>query len=351
MPRMMVTRVSLLIMSASACALGQVTPDRMYYGVGRAVPMTVRWATDAGNDGQSEARVELFRFGGESPVASAPVTAGAINMGSLFPTLWADVSAGVLYAQLTVGEMRVGPPVVLRPLHSPSRAMLYSPEAGRPYYLDPVTKVESIDPKKGELIYIPDPPAFTGICAYVEKHVELNTTAGTIELMLRPDQAPNTAMNFMHLVEGGFYTDIIFHRIVPRTANGHPFVIQVGDPTGGGDGGPGYAIDLEDSKLPHDFGVISMARDTDPNTNGSQVFICLSREGTARLDGRYTAFGHAVSGSDVIQAIGASPVNGDKPIDPPILLSARLIDAPPFGLGPRPVTRPAPPPTAPVQGR
>lgn len=345
MPRMTPFATTLVVAVLAPAALAQLTPDRTYYGIGRAMPMTVRWSTDSGNDAQAEAKIDLFRFGADTPVSTAAVASGPVNLASLFPTIWSDAQPGVLYAQLSVGPTRVGAPVVLRPMLSPSRAMLYSIEAGKPYYSDPVTKAESIDPKKGELIYTPDPPAYTGVCAYVEKYVELNTTAGNIELRLRPDHAPNTVWNFMRLVEGGFYTDVVFHRVVPRTANGHPFVIQVGDPTGTGDGGPGYAIDLEASTLPHDFGVISMARDADPNTNGSQVFICLSREGTARLDGRYTSFGQAVSGTDAILAIGATPVNGDKPIDPPVLLGARLIDAPPFGLGPEPVRRPAVPAT------
>ncbi|KAA0215082.1 MAG: peptidylprolyl isomerase [Leptolyngbya sp. PLA3] len=187
---------------------------------------------------------------------------------------------------------------------------------------------------------------FSGIRAYVEQHVVLDTTLGEIELKMRPDAAPNTVFNFMHLVEGEFYTDIIFHRIVPRARDGSPFVIQVGDPTGGGEGGPGYAVDLERSTLPHGFGVISMARSGDPDSNGSQVFICLSRAGTARLDGLYTAFGQSVRGGDVIQAIAATPVNEQgRAVDPPVLRSARLVPAPPIGKGPEPLGEPTSAPT------
>ncbi|MCB9861278.1 MAG: peptidylprolyl isomerase [Phycisphaeraceae bacterium] len=156
----------------------------------------------------------------------------------------------------------------------------------------------------------------------------MHTSKGDIELRLRPDQAPNTCWNFRHLVEGGFYTDIIFHRIV-----GPNFVIQAGDPTGMGSGGPGYNFDLEDSKLPHDFGVLSTARSGDPNSNGSQIFICLSRDGTNFLDGRYTSYGQTVRGFDVIREIAAVPVNNQRPIDPPVWHSAELIDAPPYGTG------------------
>ncbi|RMH14560.1 MAG: peptidylprolyl isomerase [Planctomycetota bacterium] len=186
---------------------------------------------------------------------------------------------------------------------------------------------------------------FSGIRAYVDRRVILDTTLGEIEIMLRPDAAPNTAYNFLHLVNGGFYTDIIFHRIVPLASNGSPFVIQVGDPTGAGEGGPGYMIDLEPSTVAHAFGVISMARSSDPDTNGSQVFICLSREGTRHLDGQYTSFGHTVRGADVIQAIAATPVDAQgRSDDPPVLRSARLVAAPPIGTGPLPVAEPTTPP-------
>src|SRR5258708_35830605 len=120
----------------------------------------------------------------------------------------------------------------------------------------------------------------------------METSLGDIELAMRPDEAPNTVWNFLTLCAGGFYTDIIFHRIkAVNPATRSPFVIQAGDPlqrkdvpaeaTGAGEGGPGYWINLEPSKLPHDFGVVSMARKSDgslPNLAGSQFFISLSRK-------------------------------------------------------------------------
>ena len=124
----------------------------------------------------------------------------------------------------------------------------------------------------------------------------------------------------------------------------------MGDPTGTGDGGPGYSIDLEPTKLPHDFGVLSMARENEPNTNGSQVFVCLSREGTQKLDGKYAAFAQAVRGADTILAIAGTPLIPDRPgtdpknrpKDPPEKMRSapRCLDAPPFGTGPGPLARP-----------
>jgi peptidyl-prolyl cis-trans isomerase B (cyclophilin B) len=178
----------------------------------------------------------------------------------------------------------------------------------------------------------------------------MTTTEGTMTFRLRPDHAPNTVWNFRTLVEGGFYTDIVFHRIIGPSQGSPGFMAQVGDPTGTGGGGPGYVIDLENSKLPHDFGVLSMARTGDPNTNGSQVFVCFSREGTQGLDGLYCSFAQAVSGAETILKLGAHPTEAapsgemSKPKDPaPRLVSARLVDAPPLTQQPAPVASPAKP--------
>ncbi|MDX2131547.1 MAG: peptidylprolyl isomerase [Planctomycetota bacterium] len=338
---------------ASACVRAQLTPDRTYYGVGRPIPMQVHIPEGLAG---SEAYVELHDARSvhrdpadvverPAPVRSA-VEAGPVNLAVLFPSIWGDPGAPVRYAQLVVGDVPVGSSVVVAPMRSPRRAMLYSRADGKAYYVDPVTGRETFEPRAGEIVYTPDPPAFTGVCAWVDRHVVFETSLGTIEFRLRPDEAPNTVQNFMRLVEGGFYTDVVFHRVVPRTRTGEPFVVQVGDPTGEGSGTPGYAIDLEASGLRHEFGVLSMARDADPNTNGSQVFVCLSRAGTARLDGQYTAFGRAVWGADTILALAATPVKGDRPIDPPVLRGARLIDAPPIGRLPAWAERPADAPEA-----
>ena len=87
-----------------------------------------------------------------------------------------------------------------------------------------------------------------------------------------------------------------------------------------------------------------MARSGDPNSNGSQIFVCLSRPGTAFLDGRYTSFAEAVSGADVIVAISQVPLTGpgsSTAVEPPVIMRAFLVDAPPRGEGPSPVRRPS----------
>jgi cyclophilin family peptidyl-prolyl cis-trans isomerase len=190
----------------------------------------------------------------------------------------------------------------------------------------------------------------SGIRAYAEKHVHMHTTLGDIEFRMRPDHAPNTCWSMMELVKGGLYTDIAFHRIM-GDKNGGGFMAQCGDPTGTGGGGPGFNIDFENSKLPHDFGVLSMARSNDPNTGGSQFFICFSRSGTSFLDGNYVSYAQAVSGADTIVALTKVETVQDgrensTPKNPPKLISATLVDAPPFGEGSEPVKAPesAPPP-------
>lgn len=310
----------------------RLTPERLYNGFNRDVPVLVSVPENA----QGEVAIALFDPGASEPRESKPVTPGRVNLAAIFPSLWTDARPALRYAQLTIAGQRVGPPIVLQPLMTPKSAVL----------LDRSTRQPTANPR-GALIDFAAPPSptYSGLRAYTDQFVILDTTLGEITIALRPDVAPNTVWNFRQLVAGGFYTAIPFHRIVPRLPNGHPFVVQAGDPTGTGAGGPGYCIDLEESSLPHDFGVISMARTPDPNSAGSQFFLCLSREGTAFLDRDYCAFGQAVAGADTIVKISQVDLQGERPIDPPLIRSARLVDAPPFGLGRAPVTRPASEPT------
>lgn len=294
----------------------QLAPDRLYYGIDRAMPMTVKIP-----DGKTgEATIQLLRPVTAEKAKEASVLAGPVNMATLFPELWTNKTPTVLYAQLVVGGEKIGPAVVLQPLAS---AKMARPGQGKPMFT-----------AMGD--------QYSGIRAYVDKHVVLTTDKGEMEFRLRPDQAPNNAWNFRSLVEGGFYTDVMFHRIIGPQGGKPGFMVQTGDPTGTGAGGPGYFVDLEDSKLPHDVGVLSMARSGDPNSAGAQFFICLSRQGTSFLDGAYTAFGEAVRGQDTLTALGAHPVgpsgSGEMsaPAKPePRIVSAKLVDAPPYGTGPK----------------
>lgn len=149
--------------------------------------------------------------------------------------------------------------------------------------------------------------------------VELETTLGTMKVKLYDDKAPKTAGNFRKLVEQGFYDGTIFHRVIKG------FMIQGGDPTGTGTGGPGYTIDDEFGPgLKHDRkGILSMAN-AGPNTGGSQFFITLAP--TPHLDGRHAIFGELVEGVDVLDAIGSTPTDaGDRPKEEVKITKARVV--------------------------
>ena len=124
----------------------------------------------------------------------------------------------------------------------------------------------------------------------------IETDKGTIELELYSEHAPKTVNNFVFLAREGFYDDVTFHRVIPD------FMIQGGDPTGTGRGGPGYQFEDEvrGNPLKHETGVISMAN-AGPNSNGSQFFITHSPQ--PHLNGRHTVFGKVVEGQDVVDAV------------------------------------------------
>jgi len=134
------------------------------------------------------------------------------------------------------------------------------------------------------------------------------TTEGEFRIELFEDKAPITTKNFIDLAERGFYDGVIFHRVIDG------FMIQGGDPTGTGRGGPGYTIPDEfHPELRHDGeGVLSMAN-AGPNTGGSQFFITLAA--TPWLDRRHSVFGRVVEGMDVVRKIGRVPTGpGDRPL-------------------------------------
>ena len=122
------------------------------------------------------------------------------------------------------------------------------------------------------------------------------TNRGDIILDLYPEHAPNTVNNFVFLAKEGFYDGVSFHRVIPN------FMIQGGDPTCSGRGGPGYrfADELTDNPLRHETGSLSMAN-AGPNTNGSQFFITHAPQ--PHLDGKHTVFGKVVSGQDIVDSI------------------------------------------------
>jgi len=355
-----------------------LTAAHLYNGVGR--PMTIHVAPP---ESLGPYRLLLLDAKGEALAGPLTVRPGRLDLGELMPAVWELRFAA--YLQLFDREEPVGSALVLRPMIS--RLVPQTEQADRPDG-SPYTRIvgwrdEALPPspppedpegevgisqgdddssappedqpenapidqtrRAGRQVSERPPDAahitaeslahehsvFTGLQAYPEAHVVMFTDRGKIVIAMAPEEAPNTAWNFLRLCDGGFYRDVIFHRIVPLTSAGDPFVIQAGDPTATREGGAGWWLPLEPSRLPHDFGVISMARADDPDSAGSQFFIALSRGGTARLDGQYCSFGYVVSGADTIQLIASAEladVKTGKPVNPPVIWETQLDPAPP----------------------
>lgn len=151
--------------------------------------------------------------------------------------------------------------------------------------------------------------------------IHMKTSAGPIKLEFFPDKAPGHCKNMIALAKLGFYDGIIFHRIIKG------FVIQGGCPEGSGTGGPGYNVDAEFNEIPHKLGILSMARATDPNSAGSQFFLCLGD--LPSLDNQYTVFGKAVDeqSTATIKTVGAVTTgDGDRPLEDVTIISATVAE-------------------------
>jgi len=142
------------------------------------------------------------------------------------------------------------------------------------------------------------------LAAGEKRLVTISTAKGEIGITIEADLSPIAAGNFVALAECGYYDGVGFHRIA-TLEDGTPFVIQGGDPTGDGTGGPGYTIKAEFNDVPHKRGVVSMARAQDPNSAGSQFFIVVKDSNF--LDRQYTAFGRVVRGMEVADKIVNDP--------------------------------------------
>jgi peptidyl-prolyl cis-trans isomerase B (cyclophilin B) len=297
-----------------------VTPLHTYNNINNGIMIRVDL-----EEGVDVSKLYLLDHENNQLAKPVTVTNGTHDLVSRIPAIKNLTTAA--WVQTLVSGVPVGSPIVVQPMTS--RKVPIVEEATRS---DGKTKYTKIVGWKDEAEEDGlKTPFVSGWRVYIDQEVNVETIEGTIRVSLRPDAAPNTVWNFRELVAGDFYQNTTFHRIVPMTSKGHPFVIQGGDPTGSGSGGPGYWLPIEHSQLPHDFGVISMARANDPDSAGSQFFFCLSREGTARLDGQYCSFGETIEGGDVIKAIATSkladPATG-SPIHPPQIKSITLVAAP-----------------------
>ena len=148
------------------------------------------------------------------------------------------------------------------------------------------------------------PPQADELEGYLERartsQVRISTDKGDIVFTFFPDDAPNHSAAFIKLTDAGFYDGLTFHRVEPG------FVVQGGDPEGNGTGGPGYRLKAEFNKKPHLRGTVAMARSSDPNSAGSQFYICL--DDARFLDNQYTVFGQMSDGYEALDQIR----RGDK---------------------------------------
>jgi peptidyl-prolyl cis-trans isomerase B (cyclophilin B) len=159
--------------------------------------------------------------------------------------------------------------------------------------------------------------------AHTTYTAELDTTKGPIRLTFLPEAAPGHVKNFLALAKIGFYNGLIFHRVIKG------FMIQGGCPQGTGTGGPGYQIKAEFNGTPHEPGVLSMARAQNPDSAGSQFFICLDRH--THLDRKYTAFGKVADADSMatVRAIGEVRTSSDdRPVEQVKIRSATVKEQP-----------------------
>jgi peptidyl-prolyl cis-trans isomerase B (cyclophilin B) len=154
---------------------------------------------------------------------------------------------------------------------------------------------------------------------------DMDTSKGPIRLTFFPDVAPGHVKNFLALAKIGFYDGLKFHRIIKG------FMIQGGCPEGTGSGGPGYTIRAEFNNTRHEPGVLSMARTNDPNSAGSQFFICLDREHCGHLDNQYTAFGKVADAESLatVKALGNVRTNrSDQPQEEAAIIKVTVKETP-----------------------
>ena len=294
------------VVSPAADARTPVVAERLYNGVDRALIVTIAPL-------RSFAAMELVLLDDKGEAVAGPVAArpGRFDLAELMPEIWGI--RRTCYVQLLARGEAVGAALALQPMLSrlvpeteqaqrsdgtpytrivgwrdellgaaeveegaagqgeteEERAEGEAPvEGGAPAGDAPVgetaaggeAEAPGAGPPGRPVIPPRDDALFSGLRAYVEQEVVLHTSRGEIVLAMCPEEAPNTSWNFLMLCAGGMYEGVVFHRVVPLTREGLPFVIQAGDPTATGDGGPGYWLPMEASGLPHDFGVISMAR-------------------------------------------------------------------------------------------
>ena len=277
-----------------------VVPTKLWYAPGQPVTVKVDLAST----------LVLTTFDGK-PVAakgSADVAAGATaDLRAVFPAIDAQ-GTYVLFADPQGKSAPAdfqGTPIVVEVLNNKELAAQQSAAgdaagAAKTLATPMVTKLEPL------------------------QYAEMKTTGGPMTATMYYDSSPNTVDSFLRLAGEGYYDGLTFHRVIKG------FMIQGGDPTGTGGGGPGFAQNQEFNANPHKEGVLSMARTSDPNSAGSQFFVCLDYAQTQQLDNKYTTFGKVVDGMAAVNQIGGTPTGeGDKPTTPQTIDQAQVLPVTP----------------------
>ena len=274
------------LMKLMMALFSAVVPTKMWFAPGQPVTVKVDQATT----------LVMTTFDGKPVEAkgSADVAAGATaDLAAVFPQI-ASPGTYVLFADpkgKTAPADFVGTPVVVEVVDNKERGGAPGPM---------VVKLEPL------------------------QYVQMKTTGGPMTMAMYYDTSPNTVDAFLRLCGQGYYDGLSFHRIIKG------FMIQGGDPTGTGGGGPGYTLGQEFNAKPHTEGVLSMARTNDPNSAGSQFFICLNYGQTQQLDGKYTTFGKVVDGLDAVKKIGDVQTDAsDKPATPQTIDAVQVMPVTP----------------------
>ncbi|MGD0461837.1 MAG: peptidylprolyl isomerase [Tepidisphaeraceae bacterium] len=271
-----------------------LVPQKMWYAPSQPLNVTIQSDKDV--------TLELTDFTGKviPAKAAADVSAKATaDLKALFPDT-ANPGTYVLYAV--------------------AKGSAFSPAGPPKDFLGTPLVIEVLASKEQN----PDQAMVTHVVPL--QYVTMQTDSGPLTEVFYYDAAPHTVDGFLQLASGGYFDGLVFHRIIPG------FVIQGGDPLGAdlaraGTGGPGYLVGAEFNDRPHLEGVLSMARASDPNSAGSQFFICLDYEHTQQLDHKYTAFGRVVAGMDTVKKIAAvktDPPN-DRPEHPPVITKVDIL--------------------------
>jgi cyclophilin family peptidyl-prolyl cis-trans isomerase len=260
-------------------------PTKMWYGPSQPITVHVDSATPT--------TLTLTKFDG-TPVTSAaatdsPANEGTVDLKTIYPAL-NEPGTYVLFAV--------------------PKGKSVSDFIGTPVVIEVLTEHGAVSTVRVEPL----------------RYETMTTTDGPFTMAFYYDVAPNHVDSFLRLSSEGFYDGLTFHRILPG------FVIQGGDPKGDGTGGPGYSVNAEFNDHKHLEGVLSMARSSDPNSAGSQFFVCLDYKSTVHLDNQYTAFGKVTEGMDAVKKIAATPLSDPQagtPVTAPVIQKAEVFPVTP----------------------